>query len=146
MKTAYVLLSLAWLIYQPGAWAGGGYGTPVKVSAFQTRGSLSEIVLEAISGKTIEGQKCQRISLQVEHSRVPWYSFMPLMGSSHPSYGETQTALAYLQKAQQSKQSVQLISMSGLGPTAAPCTFASKGLSLQQQGAGALVITRFHPL
>ncbi len=145
-KTAYYLFSLALILSPSSAWAGGGYGTPVKVSAYQTRDSISEIVLEALSSTSIEGKKCKRITLQVEYSRVPWYSFVPLMGSAHPSYAETQTALAYLQKSQQNKQSLLFLSMSGLATTANACRFVSKGLRLQTQAADNLISSYYYRL
>lgn len=76
-------------------------------------------------------QGCAELKVHVTYQRVPWYSWLPFIRSSHPTREQTIEAGAVLQEASSKKGEVAFGFMGyGLVPSGSPCTFLSKGLLL----------------
>lgn len=74
---------------------------------------------------------CKEIETTVQYSRVPWFSWLPFISSSHPSRKETDEAIEYMRTANFNNQLIYFGYMgNGLVPTGAKCSFRSKGLRL----------------
>lgn len=74
-------------------------------------------------------QQCVELKVSVAYQRVPWYSWLPFIHSSHPSREQTIAAAAVLQEASNKKHEVAFGFMGyGLMPSGSSCAFLSKGL------------------
>ncbi len=74
---------------------------------------------------------CRQLEVTVEYGRVPWYSWLPFVETSHPSLEETDEAAFFLLEAQREGREVHFGYMGGgLIPVDKPCFFVSKGLLL----------------
>jgi hypothetical protein len=77
---------------------------------------------------------CREFNVTVRYERVPWFSWLPFVHSSHPSKQKTEAAASFLRGASQSGQEVYFGYMGyGLVPTGNSCSFTSRGLALEQE-------------
>jgi hypothetical protein len=71
---------------------------------------------------------CKEIEVTVKYARVPWFSWLPLISSSHPSKKETEEAIEYMRNAQRSNRFISFGYMGyGLVPAGEKCSFNRKG-------------------
>jgi hypothetical protein len=83
---------------------------------------------------------CPSFDVLVEYSRVPWYSWLPWVTSSHPTLAETNSAAEFLRTAQLEKRAIQFGYMgSGLIDSGRHCVFRSKGLLLSKDRVTAVL-------
>ncbi|MDO5654195.1 MAG: hypothetical protein Q4G39_08855 [Brachymonas sp.] len=72
---------------------------------------------------------CTEFKVHVKYQRVPWYSWLPFISSSHPTREQTIEASAVLQEAARNKREILFGYMGhGLVSADSSCTFFSKGL------------------
>ncbi len=87
---------------------------------------------------------CKEIEVTVHYARVPWFSWMPFVATSHPSKKETEEAIEYLKKAKLNNQQINFGYMGyGLVPTGDKCSFKSKGLRIFRD-QGTISVFSFH--
>ncbi|WNB75576.1 hypothetical protein [Methylomonas koyamae] len=114
-------------------YAGGEYWA-VKVEDKISNNQPQELKLEL--SETPRGilQGCKRVTVQIEYQRVPVWSWLPFIGSSHPSKKETIEAVEYLNyKFSKSAQTYFGYIGGGLSKALSPeCAFKSKGLKLMK--------------
>lgn len=90
---------------------------------------------------------CRSITVKVRYRRVPWFFWLPLVRSNHPSEAQTQAALEYLKAAYRDQSEVVFGYMgSGLLSTETPCVFRSRGLLLGGDEKGRHVLSFFNPV
>lgn len=75
---------------------------------------------------------CREFEVKVTYKRVPWFSWLPFVHTSHPTREGTIKAALFLMNANQSNREVGFGYMGyGLVPADTPCSFLSLGLSLE---------------
>jgi hypothetical protein len=77
---------------------------------------------------------CRQITVLLEYQRVPFWSWLPFMGSSHPTKDETTKAVEFLNN-KFAKSAQTYFGFIGGGLFKVPsteCTFKSKGLKLMK--------------
>jgi hypothetical protein len=112
----------------------GGSGSPGKITAFSGSNGSYEFTFVP-SGLFDYGNKCAELRVRVEYSRVPWYSWLPFVRSTHPTRAQTEQAAALLEKAYREKGEVLFGYMGyGLADSGQPCHFLSKGLIFYEHG------------
>ena len=120
------------------AHAGGDYVSGKVVSFERDPSSFS---FHQTEDRPPMRQGCQSFSVMVSHARVPRYSWLPLVRSSHPTREETEASLTLLEEAYRSQNVIQFGYMGGgLISDDEPCTFSSKGLRVGRGNDGDLVI------
>lgn len=110
----------------------GGDFWPVKVEekiSNDESQKLKLLILDSSSGIT---HGCKQITVSLDYRRVPPWSWLPFIGTSHPTKAETAKAVEYLNnKFNQSAQAYFGYMGSGLFKVpSTDCTFISKGLKL----------------
>jgi hypothetical protein len=87
---------------------------------------------------------CKEIKVVVNHSRVPWFSWLPFVKSEHPTKKETLESIEYLRNASRANQTIYFGYMGyGLVPTDQKCSFKSKGLKIEKDD-GKLLVLSYH--
>jgi len=87
---------------------------------------------------------CKEFEVTVKYARVPWFSWLPFISSSHPSKNETEESIEYMRNAQRSNRLISFGYMgNGLVPTGEKCSFNSKGLRVYRE-QGKTAILSFH--
>lgn len=122
----YVIL----LAHTQSVLAGGNFVSGF-VTEFSGRDGSYRFVFTATektpSSPLIEG--CPSLTVLVEYERVPWYSWLPFVESSHPTLEQTKVAGTALSEASSAMKRIAFGYMgNGLEPTKVKCTFSSKGL------------------
>lgn len=123
------------LLMAPAAYAGGGYPEPGHIVTIQRSSTYSATFqFKALKKPLIPN--CPLLTVSVEHQRVPWYSWVPLLGhSSHPSFAQTKAALDSLTQSHKEKKVIVFGTMiAGLKPTATKCVYQSRGLQRTTTG------------
>jgi hypothetical protein len=88
---------------------------------------------------------CKEIKVEVKHSRVPWFSWLPFIKTEHPTKKETVESIEYLKNANKADQTVYFGFMGyGLVPTDKKCSFRSKGLKIIELQNGNRAVMSFH--
>lgn len=88
---------------------------------------------------------CKELTVRVHYQRVPWFSWLPFVYSSHPTKQQTEIAALFLQGASRAGQEVYFGYLGyGLVPNGA-CAFSSRGLRLDQDN-GKPVVFSYHDL
>lgn len=94
------------------------------------KGHLLEFKQEKGEHSLIKG--CGVISVFVKYQRVPEYSWLPFIKSSHPTKDKHDEAIDYLKNAHKQNLEVYFGYMGGgLIPSEETCSFNSKGLALE---------------
>lgn len=131
VKSAFISLTLCLLnALSSHAYAGGDF-SQFKVLAYSEMNAVYHFSLEEkqSSRQLISG--CKNFDVRVNYKRVPWYSWLPFVHTSHPSYDDTIKALEYIKDAYDSNKDVYFGYMgNGLGRTSAACVFDSYGLKI----------------
>ena len=110
--------------------AGGDYvqGRISKMSG--EYGSYSFVFSQSDNRSNIVGG-CREFTVRVSYSHVPWFSWLPFVRSSHPSFEQTENAAAILKMANSENSPIYFGYMgNGLVATDAKCVFDSKGLQV----------------
>jgi hypothetical protein len=122
--------------------AGGDYvsGYVTKFSMYAREYSF-EFEQAKNEGELMNG--CKKFKVRVNYQHVPWYSWMPFVDSSHPTWGNTKEALKYIDKSSNERHIIYFGYIgSGLARTAEPCIFNSKGLKI----SNGVVISYYDPV
>jgi hypothetical protein len=133
MKTQSYFLLVILVFISTLVHAGGDYW-PVKVEEKITTDVPQKLKLEISEPARGIFQGCNQITVLLEYQRVPVWSWLPFIDSSHPTKDETTTAVEFLNNkfAMSAKTYFGYI---GGGLFKAPsigCTFKSKGLKLMK--------------
>ncbi len=128
------------------ALAGGDYVLG-KVTSFSGEGgNYSFHFIQTDGGKELMS-RCREFDVQVNHVRVPWYSWLPFVQTSHPSKEKTNEAASFLLKAHQENRQVLFGYMGyGLVPSSAPCSFLSRGILLEAEKEKSFVLSFHNPI
>jgi hypothetical protein len=87
---------------------------------------------------------CKEIEVTVQYARVPWFSWLPFVSSSHPTRKETDEAIEYMRNANRNNRLIYFGYMGyGLVPTGQKCSFKSKGLRIYRD-QGKVTVLSFH--
>lgn len=112
------------------AHAGGDF-SQFKVLAYSEMDAVYHISLEEKNSRQLISG-CKSIDVRVNYKRVPWYSWLPFVNTSHPSYNDTIKALKYIKDAYDSNKDVFFGYIgNGLGKTDSACVFDSYGLKIE---------------
>ena len=126
MKALALLLTLI-----PLTAAAGGDAITGTVRTFSGESGSYHFQIVRTSEQELVGYPCTEFDITVEYQRVPWYSWLPFVHSSHPTEKDTEAAALYLKEAAQSSREVSFGYMGGgLMPTDKPCAYRAKGLEL----------------
>jgi hypothetical protein len=122
--------------------AGGDYVSG-KVSGFTGSGGDYSFMFAA--DRTLVGfEACRVFKIQVTYQRVPWFSWLPFVHTNHPTREQTNVAAAALKQAAETDRPALFGYLgSGLVASGVPCTFKSKGLSLNHDSGNEFVLS-FH--
>ncbi len=124
MRTLSALL----LCLMPNVAVAGGDAVPGKVSSVSGADGNYQFhfVQTANRAELISG--CKELDVKVSYERVPWFSWLPFVHSSHPTREKTDEAASYLLNASRENRDIYLGYMgSGLIPAGTPCSFLSRG-------------------
>jgi hypothetical protein len=127
MKTTITVL--AFLLWPTLCFAGGDYvsGNIVGITEQDGKYIIRFVQTDNTRPELMNG--CKEIETTVQYSRVPWFSWLPIISSSHPSRKETDKAIEYMKKAKKDNQMIYYGYLGmGLVPTAVKCSYKSKGL------------------
>ena len=125
--------------------AGGDFteGTIIKLEGDASSFQMTFIPNETPS--SIEG--CEKYEVSLSYERVPWFSWIPMVRTSHPSKDNTKEAIAYLRNSFNNQKTVRFGYMgSGLYPTNKNCSFLSKGFQLIQSEDIDFVLSFYAPV
>lgn len=90
---------------------------------------------------------CQEFEVRVTYKRVPWFSWLPFVHASHPTKEKTKEAASFLLRANRENREVNFGYMGyGLVPTDTPCSFLSRGMSLESEKEKNFVLSFHHPI
>ncbi|MFO6421979.1 hypothetical protein [Motilimonas sp. KMU-193] len=117
------------LLFPTLCFAGGDY-SEVRINEFYGSGARADFTIEFVNDRKFN-EICDVLKVQVKYKRVPWYSWLPFVHSSHPASTDTQKSVAYLENAFTENETVNFGYMGhGLKQSDKPCEFISKGLRL----------------
>jgi len=130
-RALQALISFLLLLASPFANAGGDYVSG-HVTSFHGGDNDFTFVFVASSPERGLMEQCTTIEVQVEYSRVPWFSWLPFIRSGHPTKQQTMEAGRYLSAAHGSHNLIRFGYIGyGLLPTETMCSFRSRGLRLE---------------
>jgi len=90
---------------------------------------------------------CREFEVRVRYERVPWYSWLPFVYTTHPAKEETTEAASFLLNAQRQNREINFGYMGGgLIPTDRLCSFVSRGLSIYSSDKKNLVLSFYDPV
>jgi hypothetical protein len=109
-------------------YAGGDY-VLVDVQSFEEQKGIVKIKIKQIDDRDPLMKGCFEFEVAITHKRVPWFSWLPFIESSHPTKKENQASLGLLLEAYQDKVPTNFGYMGyGLAGTEKECSFVSYGL------------------
>ena len=131
VKLAFLSLALCVLsLLSDYAHAGGDF-SQFKVLTYSEMNDVYHFSLEEKKNSRQLINGCKNFDVRVNYKRIPWYSWLPFVHTSHPSYDDTIKALNYIKDAFDSNKDVYFGYMgNGLGKTSAACVFDSYGLKI----------------
>jgi len=131
VRLVFISLTLCLLSLLSGHARAGGDFSQFKVLAYSEINGVYHFSLEEKQNSRQLIGSCKSFDVRVNYKRVPWYSWLPFVHTSHPSYDDTITALKYIKDAYDSNKDVYFGYMgNGLGSTSAACVFDSYGLKI----------------
>ncbi|MBU1308942.1 MAG: hypothetical protein KKE30_05350 [Gammaproteobacteria bacterium] len=117
------------LLFPTLCFAGGDY-SEVNIKEFKGGESSADFTIEFLNDRKFD-ESCDVIKVQLKYMRVPWYSWLPFVHSSHPTSTDTQKSVAYLKSAFENNETVNFGYIGyGLKASDKSCEFISKGLRL----------------
>ena len=141
MRLALALLVVSFAVGH--AWAGGNY-VQGRVSEFAGADGAYTFRFQQTEEVPALMTDCLTFTVSVQYARVPWFSWLPLVRTSHPTRAETDAASAALGEADREQRVVNFGYMGyGLVPAGEHCSFATKGLRLIKDGNNDVVLA-FH--
>jgi len=143
MRILFVVLLF---VFTVPAFAGGDYVHGRITSFFELKGTYYFDFVEH-SNRTSELMKgCRNLKVRIKYGRVPCYSWLPFVHSSHPTSEQTEEAIKFLHHAYQESHGVYFGYIGyGLAHTDESCVFESKGLQLSPYEVnGTKVVLSFH--
>ncbi|MEJ2497012.1 MAG: hypothetical protein P8Y43_05980 [Sulfurovaceae bacterium] len=122
-------------------YAGGDY-VLVDVQSFEEQKGIVKIKIKQIDDRDPLMKGCFEFEVAITHKRVPWFSWLPFMKSSHPTKKENQASLGLLLEAYQDKVPTNFGYMGyGLAGTEKECSFVSYGLKTIKTEEGEAVLS-----
>ncbi|MCE0556987.1 hypothetical protein [Motilimonas sp. E26] len=117
------------LLFPTLCFAGGDY-SEVNIKEFESSVASADFTIEFVNERKFY-ESCDTLKVHLKYERVPWYSWLPFVHSSHPTSSDTQKSVAYLEAAFADDETVNFGYMGyGLKQSDKPCEFISKGLRL----------------
>lgn len=111
--------------------AGGDY-SEVSIKNFTGSGSNANFTIEFVNDRKFD-ESCDALKVSLKYKRVPWYSWLPFVHSSHPTQVETREAVMHLEESFKENLNVYFGYIGGgLIPTDKPCEYVSKGLNMDE--------------
>lgn len=127
------------------ALAGGDYVLGKIVNFSRVGDSYFFTFVQSDGGKELL-TGCRKFNVSVTYERVPWFSWLPVVHSAHPTKQKTEEAAHYLRSSSQSGQEIYFGYMGyGLVLKDTPCSFKSRGLENVQHDGKQLVLS-YHEL
>ncbi len=109
-------------------YAGGDY-VLINVKSFEEQKGIAKIKIKQIDDRNPLIKGCPEFEVAITHKRVPWFSWLPFVESSHPTKKENQESLNLLFEAYHNKVPINFGYMGyGLADTEKECSFVSYGL------------------
>jgi len=124
-------------------YAGGSYQKG-KISDFSTNIFATTFTFEEENNNTISIiSSCKKFKVKLIYSHVPWYSWLPFVKSSHPTYEENNKAIQFIENAYKNKKTINFGYMGdGLIQIDKKCIFKSRGLYLNND----TVLSLYNPV
>ena len=145
MKMKFLVFLILGLVVSP-VFAGGDFVLG-KLSRFsESKGKISFHFIQSDNGLELL-PNCREFDMSVEYERVPSYSWIPFIKTTHPSYDQNAKAALFLQKAYVEKREVLFGYMgSGISETKVKCSFVSRGLMLEGDEKMQFVLSYYDPV
>lgn len=126
----------------------GGDCSLMNVESIKKEKGVTEIEVKQIDKDNMLLMKgCPRFNFTVTYKRVPWYSRLPFMQSSHPTEKENKESLNLMENAYKSKKVINFCYMGyGLAHTEKECSFVSYGLKTLQIQGNKLVVSFYNEI
>lgn len=139
-----ILIVAILFVVSSAALAGGDYALG-KVSNFTGEDGNYSFRFTQTDGRAELLQGCREFDVRINYGRVPWYSWLPFVHTSHPTEEKTKEAVSFLRKANLENRAVYFGYMGyGLVPTGGgSCSFLSRGMSLEREKEKSFVLS-FH--
>ncbi|HSB18168.1 MAG TPA: hypothetical protein VLE22_27190 [Bryobacteraceae bacterium] len=147
-RSAYVSRALALIMaaLAAGVAVAGGDYVKGRVSGFSGADGVYTFHFEQSDARPALEDGCPRFTVLVQYGRVPWYSWVPLVKTSHPTRGETDAAAAILAVAERERRLVSFgYTGNGLIPSGGQCTSATKGLRIIKDDSGDVLMAFYDP-
>ena len=107
----------------------GGSHWEGKVTSFERHDDSYSFSIKFSSNEIHLPSGCGMITVNYRYGRVPWYSWLPFIHSSHPSKAQSEEAVDYIEEHFKMKKSIYFGYMGGgLVPLENKCVFKTKGL------------------
>ncbi len=140
-----ILIPIAILLCPSVCSAGGDFVSGMVTDISGKNGAYVIRFVQSESRELMEG--CKELSVTVEYERVPWFSWLPLVKSGHPSKKDTDDSIEYLKNAKKNREAVNFGHMgNGLKPTGIECSFKSKGLKIIDDQGRRAVVSYYDPM
>lgn len=85
----------------------GGDAVSGLVKSIESKGDTILISFIEDDGQSDLNKNCKEYKINVKYSRVPWFSWLPFIKSSHPSKKETEEAIEYLKTAKKNNRTIK---------------------------------------
>ncbi len=111
----------------------GGDAWQGRVTSFEKHNGSYTFTMKFPTKEIRLPSNCRQITVNYKYKRVPWYSWLPFIETSHPSYSQSKKAIQYIENKYNQNQDIYFGYMgSGLIPVENECTFKTKGLGINE--------------
>ena len=141
MKT---IISLLLILLSQTSFAGGSYKEG-KITNFNSNKDKTSFKFIQADGKPFLNKSCSEFVVHLQYERVPWFSWLPNVRTSHPTEKETILAVNFIKKAYKNNNNILFGYMgAGFKKTNENCTFRSRGLRLFNSNKENKFVLSFH--
>ena len=99
MNVSKIILVIATLFFfSAGNVNAGGDYSLFRIESVVGSAERALISLSVIGRQLVGIDACDSIEVELNYDRVPWFSFLPFVDSSHPTIGDTNRSLDLLSK------------------------------------------------
>jgi len=141
MKT---ITSLLLILLSQTSFAGGSYNEG-KVINFNSNNDQTSFKFIQTDGESSLIKSCNEFMVLLQYERVPWFSWLPYVETSHPTEKQTILAVNFIREAYKNNKKILLGFMgAGFKKTKEKCTFRSRGLLLMNSNKENNFVLSFH--
>lgn len=134
LNLSMFLLVLYALMFPTNVMAGGD-SVLGKITFYSESNGIYRFGFEEKAGNHHLVSGCNRLEVHLIYKRVPWYSWLPLIHTTHPSRDSTEAALKFIHDSFISQKDINFGYIgNGLVSSDSKCVFDSKGLELDITG------------